>query len=48
MNTYEAYVRAPNGIVVRTIVQADGVLDALNLLRGMFGENNIVHLPSEI
>lgn len=48
MNTYEAYVRTPNGIVVRTHVQASSNLDALNLLRGMFGEGNIVHLPTEI
>lgn len=48
MKTYEAYVRTPNGIVVRSHVQADNSLDALNLLRGMFGESNIVHLPSEL
>lgn len=48
MNTYEAYVRTPNGMVVRTRVLASCTIDALNLLRGMYGPDNIVHLPSEV
>lgn len=48
MKTYEAYVRTPNGTVVKTRVLAECNLDALNLLRGMYGPDNIVHLPSEV
>lgn len=37
MKTYEAYVRTPNGMVVKTHIKADSTLDAINLLRGMYG-----------
>jgi hypothetical protein len=47
MKTFEAYVRA-NGYVVKTRIVADNDLDALFLLQGQFGSDNIVHLPIEI
>jgi len=48
MKTYEAYVRTPNGMVVKTHIQAECSLDAINLLRGMYGPDNLVHLPTEV
>ncbi len=44
MNTYTAYVRA-NGLVVQTQVCANCLGDAINLLRGIYGNDNLVHLP---
>ena len=44
MNTYSAYVRA-NGLVIQTHVCATNVNDAINLLKGMYGTDNLVHLP---
>lgn len=47
MNTYEAYVRTqPSNMVVKTQVQADSNQAALFLLQGMYGEHNVVHLPT--
>jgi hypothetical protein len=49
MNTYEAYVRIEcNGMVVKTYVNAESSQQAYFLLQGQYGENNIVHLPSEV
>ena len=49
MNTYEAYVRIEcNGMVVKTYVNAENSQQAYFLLQGQYGENNIVHLPSEV
>lgn len=48
MKTYEAYVRTPNGMVVKACVHAECTMDAINLLRGMYGQDNLVHLPSEV
>ena len=48
MKTYEAYVRTPNGMIVRAQVQASCPTDAINLLKGMYGQNNLVHLPFEV
>lgn len=48
MKTYEGYVRTPNGMVVKAQVQAECTIDAINLLRGMYGPDNLVHLPSEV
>lgn len=44
MYTYSAYVRA-NGQVIQTQVRANNVSDAINLLKGMYGSDNLVHLP---
>lgn len=44
MHTYSAYVRA-NGQVIQTQVCACNVSDAINLLKGMYGTDNLVHLP---
>ena len=44
MHIYSAYVRA-NGLVVQTQVCANNISDAINLLRGMYGSDNLVHLP---
>jgi hypothetical protein len=44
MHTYSAYVRA-NGMVVQTQVCANNISDAINLLKGMYGSDNLVHLP---
>jgi hypothetical protein len=44
MHTYSAYVRA-NGLIVQTHVCANNVSDAINLLKGMYGSDNLVHLP---
>ena len=47
MNTYEAYVRTqPSNMVVKTQVQADSNQAALFLLQGMYGADNVVHLPT--
>lgn len=48
MKTYEAYVRTPNGLVVKARIQAMCAFDAINLLREMYGPDNLVHLPLEI
>ncbi len=46
MNTYEAYVRVmPSNMVVKTQVRADSNQSALFLLQGMYGVDNVVHLP---
>ena len=47
MKTFEAYVRA-NGYVVKTRIVADGVQQAIFLLQGQYGADNIIHLPSEV
>ncbi|BDT77878.1 hypothetical protein PKF023_16810 [Polynucleobacter yangtzensis] len=47
MKTFEAYVRA-GGFVVRTMVVADGLQQAIYILQGQFGADNVVHLPREI
>ncbi len=47
MKTFEAYVRA-NGYIVKTRIVADNDQDALFLLQGQYGSDNIVHLPIEI
>ena len=49
MNTYEAYVRVmPSNMVVKTQVRADSNQSALFLLQGMYGANNVVHLPTMV
>lgn len=49
MNPYEAYVRITcNGMVVKTQVLADNPQAAYFLLQGQYGENNIVHLPTQV
>jgi hypothetical protein len=46
MNTYEAYVRVmPSNMIVKTQVRADSNQSALFLLQGMYGSDNVVHLP---
>jgi hypothetical protein len=47
MNTYSAYVRA-NGFVVQTRICANSVSDAIFLLKGQYGADNLVHLPQQI
>ena len=44
MHIYSAYVRA-NGQVIPTQVCANNISDAINLLKGMYGTDNLVHLP---
>lgn len=44
MHTYSAYVRA-NGQVIQTQVCANNISDAINLLKGMYGSDNLVHFP---
>jgi hypothetical protein len=44
MHIYSAYVRT-NGLVIQTQVCANNVSDAINLLKGMYGSDNLVHLP---
>ena len=44
MHTYSAYVRA-NGQVIQTQVCANNISDAINLLKGMYGNDNLVHFP---
>jgi hypothetical protein len=49
MNTYEAYVRVmPSNMVVKTQVRTDSNQSALFLLQGMYGANNVVHLPTMV
>jgi hypothetical protein len=47
MHIYSAYVRA-NGLVVQTQVCANNIGDAINLLKGMYGTDNLVQLPQLI
>lgn len=47
MNTYSAYVRA-NGFVVQTRICANNMADAIFLLKGQYGTDNLVHLPTQI
>lgn len=47
MHTYSAYVRA-NGLVVQTQICATNINDAIALLKGMYGEQNLVHLPQQV
>ena len=44
MHIYSAYVRA-NGLVIQTQVCANNFSDAINLLKGTYGSDNLVHLP---
>jgi ribosomal protein L28 len=44
MHIYSAYVRA-NGQVIQTQVCANNISDAINLFKGMYGSDNLVHLP---
>jgi hypothetical protein len=49
MKTYESYVRIqPQGWVVKTRVIAESSQEAYFLLQGQFGNDNIVHLPTEV
>lgn len=47
MKSYQAYVRA-GGLVVKVVIQAENTLAAIAMLKGMYGENNIVHQPMPI
>lgn len=47
MHTYSAYVRA-NGYVVQTQIRASNINDAIFLLKGMYGHDNLVHLPQQV
>lgn len=47
MKTFEAYVRA-NGFIVKTRVLAEGIQEAIFLLQGQFGADNLVHMPTEV
>jgi hypothetical protein len=47
MKTFEAYIRV-NGCVVKTRIVADNGQDALYLLQGQYGADNVVHLPIEV
>jgi hypothetical protein len=44
MHIYSAYVRA-NGLVIQTQICASNISDAISLLKGMYGSDNLVHLP---
>ena len=49
MNTYQAYVRVmPANVVVKTQVVADGLQQAIFLLQGQYGSDNLVHLPTQV
>jgi len=47
MYTYTAYVRS-NGLVMQTQICAQNINDAIALLKGMYGSDNLVHLPQQI
>lgn len=47
MNIYSAYVRA-NGFVVQTRIYANNISDAIFLLKGQYGADNLVHLPQQV
>jgi hypothetical protein len=44
IHIYSAYVRA-NGMVVQTQVCANSLHEAINLLKGMYGSDNLIHMP---
>lgn len=49
MKTYQAYVRImPANYIVKTQVFADGLQQAIFILQGQFGADNLVHLPTEV
>jgi hypothetical protein len=48
MTTYEAYVRAGGGYVVKAVVVAENAQAAYFLLQGQYGADNIVILPTEV
>lgn len=47
MNIYTAYVRA-NGYVIQTQIAANNMFDAISLLKGQYGADNLVHLPVQV
>ena len=47
MKTFEAYVRA-NGYVVKTRIVAESSQEAYFLLKGQYGNEIVVHLPTEV
>ncbi|MBU3588356.1 MAG: hypothetical protein ACOYB0_07940 [Polynucleobacter sp.] len=47
MNIYSAYVRA-NGFVVQAQICANNMADAIFLLKGQYGADNLVHLPVQV
>ena len=47
MHTFSAYVRA-NGYVVQTQIRASNMSDAIFLLKGQYGSDNLVHLPVQV
>ena len=47
MNIYTAYVRA-NGFIVQTRIYASNISDAIFLLKGQYGADNLVHLPQQV
>jgi hypothetical protein len=47
MKTFEAYVRV-NGYVVKTLIVAESNQDAIFLLKGQYGADNIAHFPREV
>lgn len=47
MHTYTAYVRA-SGYVVQTTICANNMADAIFLLKGQYGSDNLVHLPVQV
>jgi len=47
MNTYSAYVRT-NGYVVQTQIRARNSIDALFLLQGQYGADNVVGNPVQV
>jgi len=44
MHIYTAYVRA-NGLVVQAQICANNMAEAIALLQGAYGSDNLVHLP---
>ena len=48
MITFSAYVRTPNDFVVKTQVVAENIQQAIFLLQGQYGVNNVVHLPAPV
>jgi hypothetical protein len=47
MKTFEAYVRV-GSFVVKTLIVAEGMQEAIFLLQGQFGDDSLVHMPTEV
>lgn len=49
MNTYEASVRIESsGMVIKTQINAETSQQAYFLLQGLYGQDNVIFLPTEV